>query len=113
MDLIMEEKPRPDGSWTVSLSGRLNGASVPLFKNYIVDMVDAGKKKLVIDMGGLVFIDSSGLSALISGLKCAREPGGWLKLTGLRDQPLSVIKLMLLDRIFEILPEADAAGQNA
>jgi len=112
MDLVIEERPRPDGSWTVSVSGRLNGASAPEFKNHIIDMVDGGKKKLVIDMSGLVFIDSSGLSALISGLKCAREPGGWLKLAGLRDQPLSVIKLMLLDRIFEILPEADSAGRN-
>ncbi|MCE5256594.1 MAG: STAS domain-containing protein [Spirochaetaceae bacterium] len=104
MDLAMEERPLPDGSWIVLVSGRLNGASAPEFKNRIRDMVDTGKKKLVVDMGGIVFIDSSGLSALISGLKCTRESGGWLKLAGLRDQPLSVIKLMMLDRIFEILP---------
>ena len=108
MDLVVQEKPRADGSWSVMVTGRLNGATAPEFKRHMASMVDDGKKKLVIDMSGVVFVDSSGLSALISGLKIAREAGGWLKLASLQDQPLSVIKLMLLDRIFEILPSAEA-----
>jgi len=108
MDLVVEEKPRSDGSWSVIVTGRLNGVTAPEFKKRVASMVENGKKKLVIDMSGVVFVDSSGLSALISALKIARESGGWLKLVSLQEQPLSVIKLMLLDRIFEILPSAEA-----
>ena len=104
----LRKKPRADGSWSVMVTGRLNGATISEFKRHMASMVDDGKKKLVIDMSGVVFVDSSGLSALISGLKIAREAGGWLKLASLQDQPLSVIKLMLLDRVFEILPSAEA-----
>ena len=107
MDFVVQEKPRANGSWSVMVTGRLNGATAPEFKKHLVSMVDEGKKKLVIDMSGVAFVDSSGLSALISGLKIAREAGGWLKLASLQEQPLSVIKLMWLDRIFEIMTTSE------
>jgi anti-sigma B factor antagonist len=105
----MEEKD-PSGTCSViALSGRLNGASAPEFKHEIKRIVDAGRSKLVLDMSGVVFVDSSGLSALISGLKSAREAGGFFRLACLRDQPASVIKLMMLDRIFDIYADTVAA----
>lgn len=109
MDLIVEEKQLTTDCEVVSLSGRLNGATAPDFKKKIKHIVDSGMSKLILDMVGVTFIDSSGLSALISGMKCAREQGGFFRLAGLRDQAASVIKLMMLDRVFEIYPGVDSA----
>jgi len=109
MDFIIEEKEGTERYSLVAASGRLNGASATEFKRKIKQIVEAGKSRLILDMGGIVFIDSSGLSALISGLKCAREAGGFFRLANLRDQPASVIKLMMLDRVFDIYADAIAA----
>jgi anti-sigma B factor antagonist len=109
MDLIVEEKSSCEDYSIIALSGRLNGASAPELKRRIRQIVETGKSRLILDMSGIVFIDSSGLSALISGLKCAREAGGFFRLAGLRDQAAAVIKLMMLDRVFDTYPDAAAA----
>jgi anti-sigma B factor antagonist len=109
MDLAMEEKTLSESCGLISLSGRLNGVSAPEFKRGIKRIVDEGRSRLIVDMSGVVFVDSSGLSALISGLKSAREAGGYFRLASLRDQPASVIKLMMLDRVFEIFADPETA----
>lgn len=109
MDFEVEEKNPGEGDSIVALSGRLNGASAPELKRRIKQIVEAGRSRLILDMSGVVFIDSSGLSALISGLKCAREAKGFFRLAGLRDQPASVIKLMMLDRVFDAYPDVASA----
>ncbi len=109
MDLTIEQKPLTADCDVLTLSGRLNGASAPELKKKVKQIVDSGKAKLILDLSGVSFIDSSGLSALISGLKCAREAGGFFRLSSLRDQTAAVIKLMMLDRVFDIYPGVDAA----
>jgi len=109
MDLVMEEKIATGDYNVVALSGRLNGASAPELKRRIKAMAESGKSRLILDLADIVFIDSSGLSALISGLKACRETGGFFRLAGLRDQAATVIKLMMLDRVFDIYENVDKA----
>jgi anti-sigma B factor antagonist len=109
MELTIEQKPLAAECDVVTLTGRLNGANAPELKKKIKQIVDAGKKKLILDLSGVTFIDSSGLSALISGFKCAREAGGFFRLSSLRDQTANVIKLMMLDRVFDIYPDVESA----
>ena len=65
--------------------------------------------ELVCDLTEVGFLDSSGLSALVSGLKAARERGGFLKLAGLNEQVAKIFKLTMLDRVFELHPSVEAA----
>jgi len=109
MDLVIEEKSGGEDYAIIALSGRLNGASAPEFKQRIRQIVEGGKSRLILDMAGVTFIDSSGLSALISGLKAAREAGGFLRLASLGSQVAAVIKLMMLDRVFDVYADVDAA----
>ena len=108
MDLVIEEKSS-ESCDIVALSGRLNGASAPEFKQRIRQIVEGGKFRLILDMAGVTFIDSSGLSALISGLKATREAGGFLRLASLGSQVSAVIKLMMLDRVFDVYADVTAA----
>lgn len=62
---------------------------------------DAATKapKVVVDLGRTVFIDSSGLGALVSGLKACRQAGGDLRIVAPGEQVRTVLHLTNLDRI--------------
>ena len=49
-------------------TGRLNMVAAPAFKNLVEETVASGQTRIVVDLGQVTFIDSSGLGALISGL---------------------------------------------
>lgn len=89
--------------------GKFNLIAAPPLKARIDDLVAAGKAKLVIDLHGVDFIDSSGLGALIGGLKSARQRGGDLRIAAAGEQVRAVLKLTNLDRIlspYETVEEA-------
>lgn len=73
----------------------------------IVRLFAAGKRKILIDLAQVDFMDSSGLGALISGYKTANSCGGALRLAGLRPQVRSIFELTRLHRVFEIFPGVD------
>lgn len=60
--------------------GKFNLVAAPPLKARIDDLVAVGKNRLVVDLGAVDFIDSSGLGALIGGLKAARQQGGDLRI---------------------------------
>jgi anti-sigma B factor antagonist len=67
----------------------------------IFDQVVADKPKLVtIALEGLTLIDSSGVGAIVSLFKRVKAEGGQVVVVGAREQPLAVLKLLKLDRIF-------------
>ena len=84
---------------TLQPSGKFNLVSAPPLKARIDDLVRDGKPRIVVDLSAVDFIDSSGLGALIGGLKAARQAGGDLRIASAGDQVKAVLKLTNLDRI--------------
>ena len=83
----------------LEISGKVMGGSdLDLFRKAIKEIVDAGKLKLIIDMAGVKFINSSGLGILISGFISLKNKGGELKLIKILDDkvktPLRLTKLL-------------------
>jgi anti-sigma B factor antagonist len=93
----------------LALKGRLDALTALELKEEMAERVDAGQVELVVDLSGVPFIDSSGLAALVSGLKAARQAGGSLKLAGLNEQALTVLRLTRLDRVFALYADRAAA----
>src|SRR2546429_2716910 len=60
----------------VAPKGRLDMSSAPAFRERVKQLVESGATHLVVDLGGVTFVDSSGLGAVIGGLKVARQAGG-------------------------------------
>ena len=89
--------------------GKFNLVAAPPMKARIDDLVAAGKAHLVVDLHAVDFIDSSGLGALIGGLKSARQQGGDLRVARAGDQVRAVLKLTNLDRILAPYPTLDEA----
>jgi len=80
-------------------TGRLNMVAAPAFKTLVEETVASGQNRIVVDLGGVTFIDSSGLGALIAGLKSSRQAGGDLRIAGVPEQVMTVLRLTNLDRV--------------
>ena len=99
MSLEITIEPREGGKALVQLNGRLDLLSAASVKKSIADAVAEGHPRLVIDLDKVSFIDSSGLGALISGLKSARVAGGDLRIAQADKQARYILEVSTLDRI--------------
>jgi len=81
------------------IEGELDAVSVPELRNAIEQIVSAQATNVVVDLGGLRLIDSSGVGAIVSLYKRVRKYGGEASVRGLRDQPLAIFRLLRLDRV--------------
>jgi anti-anti-sigma factor len=88
----------------VRLTGRIDITSANNLKQVLADHIGAGHSRLVVDLQSVSFVDSSGLSALVSGLRLARRAGGDLRLAAPGEQPKAVLGLTSLDQVFSIAP---------
>lgn len=88
---------------TVTPLGRVDADTASQLKLALRDLASDGVLWIVVDLGQVDFMDSSGLSALISGLRALRERAGSLLLCRPQPQPLTALKLTMLDRVFPIL----------
>lgn len=96
----------------VRLVGRLDAKASPDVRNTLQELIKAGHAKLIVDLENVPFIDSSGLAALVSGLRMAREDGGNVVLSGAQSQAQVVFRLTMLDRVFAIHPSLNEAKQT-
>ena len=92
--------------------GKFNLVEAPLLKARVDDLIVAGSAKIVVDLQRVDFIDSSGLGALIGGLKAARQAGGDLRIAAAGPQVVAVLKLTNLDRILIPHITAEAAAHD-
>lgn len=73
--------------------------AAPAVREAVTKIVDSGRSRIAVDLSGVDFIDSSGLGALISGLKSTRQAGGDLRIAGANDQVKLVLSLTNLERV--------------
>ena len=112
MDLEINETSQADKSVVLAIGGRLNAASAPKLKARLKQLVDGNQVRVILDLSTVSFMDSSGLAVLVSGLKSTREKGGWLKLAGMTPEVASIFKMTMLDKVFELYPNVDAATKQ-
>ena len=96
----------------LSLEGRLDASSAREIKEKVASLSQDNRVNLVIDMGGVDFIDSSGLGTLVSSLRTVNKQGGDIKISALQDQVRSVFELTRLHRIFGIYDDCRAAAMS-
>ena len=107
----MEFIPREiDGDIMVlEMDGGLDGENVDGFVTDVLAIVDGGIARLIIDCTRLTNISSLGLGALIRLHARAARYGGDVKLCCISGLPMQVLRMMRLDRVFEIYPDLDRA----
>jgi anti-sigma B factor antagonist len=79
----------------------------------LVKAASGSRYRLAIDLGGVGFLSSAGLGALIALHKTCAAAGGKLVVFGIQDQILSLLKLTQLHRLLTIVDGRDEALQKA
>jgi len=96
----------------VRFDGRLDASSSPDVRAALQTALEKERPKVIVDLQDVPFIDSSGLAALVSGLRLAREKEGDIVLCGVQAQAQGVFRLTMLDHIFTIQPTSEEARQS-
>jgi len=96
----------------VTITGRLVAADAPEARENLKAIVEGGAGKLIVDLNGVSFIDSSGLSVLISAFKLIRAKGGRMLLSGISKNVQTLLELTRLSEIFEMFATTEAAKES-
>ncbi len=87
----------------LKLGGQLDALSAPELMPTIDKIVSEKSKLIIVELSELELIDSSGVAAIVALYKRARAQGGKVQVTGARDQPLAIFKLLRMDKVFHIV----------
>jgi anti-sigma B factor antagonist len=92
------------------LKGKImGGPESQEFHDELKKAVAAGQRKVVLDLGEVDWMNSSGLGLLISALTTVRNSGGEMKLARATDKITSLLVITKLNSVFETLGTLDAA----
>ena len=97
------------GVGVVTPRGRLNMVAARQFKTILGELVAGGTHRIVVDLAETDFIDSSGLGALIGGVKQTRQQGGDLRIARPTESVLGVLELTNLARVLRPRDAVDTA----
>lgn len=101
MALEVQTRQTEGGVTVVAPTGRLDVSGAPALKEAIGELARNGAPpRIVIDMEGVSFVDSTGLGSVIAALKQIRSRQGELRLAAPNQQVRVVLELTTLDRVF-------------
>ena len=109
-DLVTQEVG--EGTFVVALTGEVDLYTAPELKAALLRLVAEGPTRIVVDLSGATFVDSTTLGVLLGAVKRLRLIGGELVLVCSDLNIRRILSITLLDRAFTIydtLPEALAA----
>ena len=98
-----------DGIDIVKLPERLMMADAPAARATLKEIIGAGSGRLILDLSDTAFMDSSGLSVLVSSLQAARKKEGDVYLAGMSNTVRALFELTRLHTVFKIFDDEAAA----
>ena len=107
----MKIKQNPqDDVMVLELSGKImGGPDFEKFKDEIAAILEAGSKKVVLDLGGVPWINSTGLGILITGYHSVKAAEGQLKICNVKERVLSIFYISQLENIFDVFETREEA----
>ena len=108
MDLVVQVDDR-DGWAVARASGDLDLTTAPRLRERIVQVIVGGQPRVVLDLQGVDFVDSTGLGVLVGLLKRTRSQGGDLRLVSTRTGFRKILELTALERALPLAATVDEA----
>lgn len=101
--------PRGHGVVELAITGRLNMVTGPRVREALERAIADNTPLIAVDLSGVVFLDSSGLGALIAGLKMARAAAGDLRLIRPTEQVALVLELTNMGSVLQSFDTVESA----
>ncbi|MFO1406416.1 MAG: STAS domain-containing protein [Steroidobacteraceae bacterium] len=102
-----------DGAEIARLPGQLVLANAGAVRAELQARIASGASRLVLDLGGVEFADSSGLSAILACVNAARRQGGDVALLGPMPRVRALIELTRLDDVVVVTDDESVAVASA
>jgi len=112
MDMMTSTRQTGDVK-IVDISGRISlGEESAALRDLIMNLLDKGDRKILLNIAGVSYIDSSGLGALVSSFTSVRKAGGELKLMNLTEKVDNLMAITRLYTVFDIEENEAAAVKS-
>ena len=99
-----------DGVSIVDASGRITlGEGSVVLRDAVKDLLSKGQKKILLNLGDVSYIDSSGIGELVSAYTTVRNQGGELKLLNLTKKVHDLLQITKLYTVFDVKDDETAA----
>ncbi len=106
------ERLDPDVA-VVHMSGKLVlGPDCAGLEKLTQELLGSNQKKVVFDMAGVAYIDSTGMGVIVSCLSTVRKGGGELRLAAVPDRLRNLFKITRLDTVLAFYPTVLAAAES-
>jgi anti-sigma B factor antagonist len=97
----------PDPANVLPLEGEIDLHRSPRVERSLASMIKKHPDRIVVDLSGVTFIDSSGMAVLIRAMQNMKEYGGMLTLSGINENVRPIFETARLDQVFVIDPPGD------
>ena len=102
-----------DGVTIVDLSGRITlGEGSVVLRDTVRDLIGKGNKKILLNLGDVNYIDSSGIGELVSAFTTVRNQGGELKLLNLTKKVHDLLQITKLYTVFDVKDDETSAVKS-
>lgn len=102
-----------NGVTVLTLAGRVTlGDESNQMRSAIKDLITQGKKRLVLDLGSLSYIDSAGLGTLVAAYTSARNSGADIKLANITQKLDELLNITKLVTVFSVYGSVDEATKS-
>jgi anti-sigma B factor antagonist len=96
----------------VEVTGKLTSLESGALRNSIAQLLKQGRKLLLLNLSGLVYLDSSGIGDLVQTYLSVIKGGGEMKVVGLSDKVEEILKITKLYQVFQEFQDERAALQS-
>src|SRR5438270_6460811 len=102
-----------NGVTVVDLSGRITlGEGSVVLRDTVRELLSKGNKKILLNLGEVNYIDSSGIGELVSAFTTVRNQGGDLKLLNLTKKVHDLLQITKLYTVFDVKDDETSAVKS-
>ena len=112
LEFSVEDRRLDGDTHVVAVTGEIDLFTAPAFKDRVMAPIEADVDRVVVDLTGTTFIDSSSLGVLIGANRRLKARGGRLVVACDTAAIVKTFKITGLDNVFALVPSVDAARED-
>lgn len=109
MEIAVDRHGEGDGVVVMKVTGAVDSETVDLFSRATKELLEGGCKHLLMDLEGLNYINTAGLSVIADAFKRAHQNGGSLKLIRVKPEIKELLDVVRFTRIIDIFDDMGEA----